>query len=77
MADRSEDKLMNTTDEVTRLKKAVAKRDRAYEKAREASHELWDLVDNSSLNITDIAQALGVTRGAVYSWKRQRAQDRK
>lgn len=56
---------------VKALKDAAKRRDDAYTEARETSHDLWELVNNSPLNVSEIARAVGVSRGAVYSWKRQ------
>lgn len=54
------------------LRQAFKERDEAYAVAREKSHAFWEVVEQSPLNVSEIARALGVSRGAVYSWKRQK-----
>lgn len=53
------------------LQAKADERDQAYKEAHRKSHELWEAVADSPLNISQIARALGVSRGAVHSWLRQ------
>ena len=55
-----------------KLRAKLRERDEAYAKARAASHELWEMAEQSNLGASAIARILGVSRGAIYSWRRQK-----
>ena len=60
------------TDPITEIQAKLDERDKAYEHAHAVSAELWDLVAESGMSISEIARRLGLSRTAVQAWSRRR-----